>query len=312
MAMMVLSDAEVAERLHWPEVMGALEAGFRLRAQAPSSFALPERVALSASGGGALLTMPCADARGWFGVKQVSVLPENQGRGLPTVQAWYTLMGPNGTPVLACAATALTRIRTAAASALAARSLAPEAAQSLLVVGTGSLAPWLAEAHLQVRAYAEVMVWGRDRAKAERTAAAIRGRVGAVALVRAVDELEAAVDVADVISFATTAKEPIIRGAQLRDGQHLDLVGAFSSAMCEVDADAVKRARVFVDDREAARAEAGDLIQAAAQGWSFEEVRADLAALVTGQAGRERDEDITLFKSVGLAVEDLLVARLLV
>jgi ornithine cyclodeaminase len=273
---------------------------------------MPERAVLPAPGHGSLLVMPCADEEGWFGVKQVAVLPENQGRGLPTVQAWYTLFDPAGRPALACAATLLTKVRTAAVSALAARYLAPREAKSLLVVGTGSLAPWLAEAHTQVRSYAEVAVWGRNYDKARGTAADIRQRLGGEVLVRAEEVLAPAARAADVITLATTAKEAVLRGEALRAGQHLDLVGAFLPEMREVDAEAVTRAAVYVDDLDACKAEAGDLIRAEAEGWSFAHVRGDLAALVAGEARRESDEALTLFKSVGLALEDLVVAKLLV
>jgi alanine dehydrogenase len=305
--MKILNDEQVAKKLSWGEALEALELAFRLRAASPGAFTMPERVVMPAPGQGSLLVMPCADADGWFGVKQVSVLPENERWNLPTVQAWYTLFDPSGTPVLACSATLLTRIRTAAASALAARALAPNGARRLLVVGTGSLAPWLAEAHAQVRDYGEIMIWGRRPKKAERTAEIVRERLDVP--VEVADELEEAVRAADVISFATTARAPIVHGERLRPGQHLDLVGAFLPEMCEVDAEAVKRASVFVDDLDAAKAEAGDLIQAQQQGWSFERVKGDLASLAGGASSRVSEDEVTLFKSVGLALEDLAVAR---
>ena len=167
--MRVLTNDDV-RALAWEDVLTVLEAAFRARATDPEAFKLPERVSISVPRG-TYLTMPCADKEGWFGVKQVSVIPDNPSRDKPSVQAWYTLFDPTGTPALACDATLLTRLRTSAVSALAAKHLAREDAKTLLVVGTGSLAPWQAEAHLQVRPYQQVFVWGRDPAKAERTAA---------------------------------------------------------------------------------------------------------------------------------------------
>ena len=303
--MIILQDEDVRERLTWERVGGALKAAFG----EPSRFNTPERTVLKAPGEGSLLTMPCADEAGWFGVKQVSVLPRNAARGEPTVQAWYTLFNPEGAPALACGATLLTRIRTAGASALAAQHLVPKNARTLLVVGTGALAPWMAEAHMQIKKYAQVRVWGRDPEKAAATAADISGRLGGN--VEVAENLESAVLEADTVTAATGARTPIIRGAWLRPGHHLDLVGAFSPEMAEGDAEAVKRADVFVDDRAACMAEAGDLIQAQAQGWSFDGVYGDLHELVTGEAGRENPMRITLFKSVGLGLEDLVVAKLL-
>jgi len=314
--MRILNDDDVAH-LSWPRVLDALRGAFAERRR----FEVPERVQLQAPDGGAWLTMPCADADGWFGVKQVSVLPANPARGRPSVQAWYTLMGPDGAPVLATEAALLTKLRTAAVSAIAADALAPPAATTLLVVGTGALAPWMARAHLQVRAYGRVVVWGRRRERAEAVAAALaRELAGGVArgggspvlpVVEVADDLEAAVRAADVVTVATTAREPIVRGAWLHAGQHLDLVGAFVHAMREADGEAVRRSLVVVDDRGAARAEAGDLAHAAAEGWRWDEVAGDLADVVAGRLHRDPARP-SLFKSVGLAFEDLVVARLLV
>jgi ornithine cyclodeaminase/alanine dehydrogenase-like protein (mu-crystallin family) len=277
------------------------------------SYQWTERVQLDAPDDGAWLTMPCASADGWFGVKQVSVLPANAAAGRPSVQAWYTLMDPTGAPVLGVDAGGLTKLRTSAVSALAADTLAPPSARTLLVVGTGALAPWMARAHLQVRAYETVRVWGRRRERAEAVVATILSDFAGAAVRPAIavaDDLEAAVREADVVSVATTARSPLVHGAWLRPGQHLDLVGAFTPSMRESDTDAVTAAQVIVDDRLAARAEAGDLIQAAAEGWSWDAVAGDLADLLAGRVTPAADRP-TLFKSVGVAIEDLAVARLL-
>ena len=305
--MRIPNDGEVAGLLAWPAVLDALEAAFT----EPQRFRAPPRVALDAPEDGSYLTMPCADDEGWFGVKQVSVLPRNPTRGLSSVHAWYTLFGPDGRPALACDARTLTRRRTAGVSAVAARRLAPERARTLLIVGSGSLAPSMAWAHLQVRPYERVLVWGRDAARAEACATRILAGLGGPVrpAVRAVPDLQAAAFEADVISVATTSSEPLVRGAWLGAHQHLDLVGAFRPGMAEADVDAVWRCDVFVDDLEAARHEAGDLLAAAEHGWGWESVRGELRDLVAGDATRGAAP--TLFKSVGLAFEDLVVARLL-
>jgi alanine dehydrogenase len=307
--MRTLRDDDVAG-LTWSRVLGALRGAFL----DPGAFVSAERAALPAPRGGTFLTMPCADRDGWFGVKQVSVLPANPARGRPSVQAWYTLMDPDGVPVLATSATLLTKLRTAAVSALAADALAAPAARSLLVVGSGALAPWLARAHLHVRPYEAVWVWARRPERAQAVVDdLLRELAGATACpaIAVAPDLEAAVRAADVVSVATTARAPLVRGAWLRPGQHLDLVGAFTPEMREADAEAVRRSQVAVDDRAAARAEAGDLVHAAAEGWSWDEIAGDLADLVAERVERDPIRP-TLFKSVGLALEDLVVARLLV
>ena len=306
--MRTLTDDHVAD-LTWEAVLDALEGAFL----DPGQFLMADRVMLPAPDDGAYLTMPCADVEGWFGVKQVSVAPRNPARGLPSVQAWYTLFDPQGRPVIGAQAGLLTRLRTAAVSAVAAERLASPGARNLLMVGTGSLAPWLVRAHLQVRGYETVWIWGRDPAKSERVAAdvlaAFTGATSRPAVVVA-DDLEAAVRRADVISVATTSRAPLVRGAWLSPRQHLDLVGAFVHGMRECDAEAVSACDVFVDQRAAARHEAGDLAAAADEGWSWNDVVGDLHDVVRGAAGR-REGRPTLFKSVGLAFEDLVVARLL-
>lgn len=306
--MRLLTDADV-ERLPWEAILSALRDAFR----DPSRYRTVERVRLGAPAGGSWLAMPCADADGWFGVKQVSVLPGNRARGLASVRAWYTLMGPDGAPCLGLDATVLTQRRTAAASALAADALADPAARRLLVVGAGALAPWLARAHLRVRRYRRVAVWARRPTAAAALASALSAHPevgGAGVVVEAARDLERAVREADTVTVATTSREALVRGAWLQAGPHLDLVGAFVPDMREADADAVRASQVWVDDRAAARAEAGDLLQAAAEGWRWDAVAGDLSDLVTGRARRDPERP-TLFKSVGLALEDLAVARLL-
>ncbi|MEM6429744.1 MAG: ornithine cyclodeaminase family protein [Deinococcota bacterium] len=304
------SDDDVRRALSWQGVLKALEEGFRHK----DSFQIPERIMLE-SHGNAYLTMPCLDTDGWFGIKQVSIIPDNSKYDLPTVQAHYSLSNLQGTPVVSASATLLTQMRTAGTSALAARYLAPQDARTLLVIGTGSLAPWQAEAHAQVRDYTEILVWGRDSAKTQVTRDDIATRLPQTP-VEAVDATQSALATAcaqaDVISIATTATIPIVKADWLTEDKprHLDLVGAFTPAMAEVDADTVKRAAVYIDDMAGARSEAGDLIQACDTGWSFDEVIAELAELVQGKP--QQNHSLTLFKSVGLALEDLQTAKLLV
>jgi alanine dehydrogenase len=304
--MKILSDDDIRSTLKWHDVLQALEQAFQTRHQNPKAFSMPERIGITFNQN-AYLTMPCADSEGWFGVKQVSVLPDNPSHDKPSVQAWYTLFDTTGTPALACSATLLTKFRTSAVSAIAAKHLANKEAKTLLVVGTGSLAPWMAEAHTQVRRYENILVWGRNKEKAKRAAHTIRERLQIS--ISVTEDLPSALEQADVITVATTSRTPIIQGEALRDGQHLDLVGAFVPEMIEVDAETVKGSSVYVDDIHACKVEAGDLIQATKYGWSWENVKGDLAKVVSEKIERGNK---TLFKSVGLALEDLVVAKLLV
>jgi ornithine cyclodeaminase len=202
----------------------------------------------------------------------------------------------------------LTLRRTACASALAATYLARADASRLLMIGTGALSPHLIEAHAAIRPIREIAVWGRDRSKAEAVAATLT-RDGLPVV--ATGDLEQAVRAADIVSCATLSKTPLVRGAWLRPGQHVDLVGSYAPDMREADDEAVARARVYIDTAAAIH-ESGDLGQPIASGILAEErISGDLAKLATGAAaGRSSDDEITLFKSAGTAIEDLAAAIL--
>jgi ornithine cyclodeaminase/alanine dehydrogenase-like protein (mu-crystallin family) len=244
----------------------------------------------------------------YLGAKIVNVFPGNAARGLPAVSGLYILQsGRTGETLAAIDGTRLTLWRTAAASALAARYLARSDARRLLVVGAGALAPDLARAHASVRPLTAVSVWNRNPGGARRLAAAL---AASDLPAQASDDLEGAVGTADIISCATLSTAPMIEGRWLRPGQHLDLVGAFSMSMREADDETLRRARIFIDT-EAACVEGGDVAIGLASGvMARTEIAADLAALCRGAQGRRTSDEITLFKSVGAAIEDLAAAIL--
>ena len=214
----------------------------------------------------------------------------------------------SGAPLAVIDGEALTLRRTAAASALAARSLARPDARRLLLVGCGRLAGWMARAHAALRPDVQVAVWGR-RAESSRWLADLLRQEGLAA--EAVHDLPQAVAQADIVCCATTSTEPLVQGDWLRPGTHLDLVGGFRPHMREVDDAAVAAARVVVDTYAGALAEAGDLTQPLARGViARTHIVAELAELLRGErAGRLGPGDITLFKSVGTALEDLAAAE---
>ncbi|MCO6049458.1 ornithine cyclodeaminase family protein [Mesorhizobium sp. RP14(2022)] len=257
-----------------------------------------------------LLLMPAWDdftktETGYAGVKIVSVAPDNGQKALPAVMGVYLLLdGTTGTPLALIDGQRLTLWRTAAASALAASYLARDDASRLLVIGAGALAPFLARAHASVRPISEIRVWNRTPAKAEALADALSGE-GFEA--RTTTDLDEALGWADIVSSATISPEPLVRGARLKPGTHVDLVGAFTPALRESDDEAVRRASVFVDVRESAVREAGDIVQAIESGaLKPDAIEADLYGLTRAEhRGRASAEEITLFKSVGAAIEDL-------
>jgi len=267
------------------------------------------------------LSQPLADGRrndwlllpAWqfdrhMGVKLVSVFAGNEARGLASVQGLYVLFdGSNGLPLAAIDGAAITLWKTAANSALAATYLAREDSRTLLMVGAGALAPYLARAHCAVRPITEVMIWNRTAKNAERMAGAL-ARPGL--RVDVADDLAAAVARADIVSCATMASTPVIKGAWLRPGLHVDLVGAYRPEMREADDEAVRRARVFIDAWFTAGEHCGDICQPVAAGLLRKDDITDTFQLARGERpGRVREDEITLFKSGGGGHEDLGTAQ---
>ena len=261
-----------------------------------------------------LLLMPAwsGGAGGAVGVKLVTVLPHNRERGAPTVNALYVLFyRDSGEPRAVIEGEALTLRRTAAASLLAARYLARNDARRVLIVGTGRLARFMAHAHCAEREIDRLCIWGRSVDSAKALASKLK-QEGLPA--EAVHDLERAVQASQIVTCATTATAPIVHGPWLSPGTHLDLVGAFKPTMREVDDDAVARSSVYVDTFLGALAEAADVIEPIARGViARADIKGELADLVTGSVrGRSDADEITLFKSVGTAVEDLAAAQMLV
>ncbi len=306
--MRMVTAAEVEAALEDSKLIERLRTAFR------EGCAMPVRTHHTVKVPGApdatLLFMPAWQEGRHIGVKLVTVFPGNAAKGKPSVEGIYVLLdGCSGRVLALMDAPTLTVRRTACASALAASYLAREHAARLLMVGTGALAPHLVHAHSTVRPIREVAIWGRHPEKAEALAKRL-ARSGLA--VRASGDLAAEVAQADVISCATMTTEPLIRGRWLVAGQHLDLVGGYTPAMREADDEAVRRCRVFVDTRAGATKEAGDVVQPLRNGTLAEAgIEGDLYELCRGERpGRRSDKEITFFKSVGAALEDLAGAEL--
>jgi ornithine cyclodeaminase/alanine dehydrogenase-like protein (mu-crystallin family) len=242
---------------------------------------------------------------GHIGVKIVTVSPDNNALGKPAVMGLYLLLdGRTGEPQALIDGQRLTQWRTACASALAATYLAREDASQLLVIGAGAMAPFLARAHAAVRPITRISIWNRTQSNAEKVAEALRSEGHAA---KAVTDLDAALGAADIVSSATISRKPLVKGALLKPGTHVDLVGGFTPEMREADDEAIRRSAVYVDTRAGATKEAGDIVQPLAAGLLAEDaIIADLHELARGEKpGRRSTDEITLFKSVGAALEDL-------
>ncbi|MCZ8182806.1 MAG: ornithine cyclodeaminase family protein [Beijerinckiaceae bacterium] len=305
--MRVLEQAAIDAALTLPALIDAIDSLLRADVVVPVRHHHP----IAREDGEAMhLIMPAwhAGAGGYLGVKIVNVFPGNADRGLPSVLGAYVLMnGDTGAPMALIDGTRLTLWRTAATSALAARYLARPDAATHLVVGAGALAPFFLRAHRAVRPVTRSIIWNKTRANAEKLAASLAAE-GLV--VEVAEDLESAVREADIVSTITLSREPLVHGAWLKPGAHLDLVGAFTPAMRETDDDCVLRSRLFVDTRGGVLKEGGDLVQPIAAGLvSADQVEADLPELARGAVINPRQPgDITLYKSTGGAMFDLATA----
>jgi alanine dehydrogenase len=325
----ILSAAEVDAALDDLALIDRLDALFRAGCEMPPrhhhTLAAPNG---PGSADATLLLMPAwtagaaaAGAAGRLGIKVVTVFPDNGQRGLPSIYGQYLLLdAATGASLALLDGTMLTKRRTACASGLAARYLSRPDSRRLLMIGTGALAPQLIRVHAKVRPIEEVAIWGRrpERASAlaQELSESLPLALGRPISVRAVADRQAAVEAADIVSCATLSRTPRVEGDWLREGQHIDLVGAYTPQMRESDDKAVWRARVYVDTRAGALKEGGDIVQPLANGTIDEDdVIADLFELARGQQTGRLPGDatsITLFKSVGAALEDLAAAELAV
>ncbi|RWD73622.1 ornithine cyclodeaminase [Mesorhizobium sp.] len=307
--MRVFDAAAVHAALPWPFLIEALR-----KAHLGSMPASDVVVQSDPAGGEAqFITLPGWAPGGPIAVKMVGVFPQNAALRppQPAVQGLVALFdGATGAPLLSADGAAMTARKTAADSALGSSILARRDVADLLIVGAGALAPHFAEAHLAARpSLRRVTIWNRTAARAEAVAAQLRENgIDAAAS----EDLEGCLARADVVSCVTMSDKALVKGALLRPGTHLDLVGAYLPTLREADDTALARGTIFVDSRNNMKS-GGDLSQAVASGAiTWETVKADLFELVQGKRqGRTRADQITVFKNNGGAHLDLFTASAL-
>jgi len=298
--MRLLDGPELRRRLPMSAAIDALDAGFR--SHDPTAAPLRSHLATRA---GSLLLMPASGEAG-VGVKLVTLTPDNPERGLPFINAIYVLFDATAqVPEAIIDGAALTALRTAAVSGVATRHLAVPDASRLVIFGAGVQAGSHLEAMLAVRRIEHVTVVSRTRSRARALVDAARAR-GVSADVGEPDDAYGA----DLVCTCTTSDVPLFDGALLAAGTHVNAVGSYRPTTRELDTAALLRARLVVETREAGFAEAGELVIPIDEGaFGRDHVIADLAELVNGAEVRTSPSDVTVFKSVGLAFEDLIVAR---
>lgn len=304
--MKVFDAAAVHAALRWSYLIKALSQAHR--GAMPVSDVVVQND--PAGSGNQFITLPGWVPGGPVAVKMVGVFPGNEKLTAPqpNVQGLVAMFdGATGAPLLVADGAAMTARKTAGDSALGASLLAREDAEVLLVVGAGALAPHFASAHMAARpSLKRVMIWNRTAAKAEAVASELRGD-GVDA--QAVDDIDAAVASADVITCVTMSDRTLVRGALLKPGTHLDLVGAYMTTLRETDDEALTRARIFVDTRRGME-NTGDLGPALASGLvPTTAIAGDHFDLAQGNAqGRRSVDEITIFKNVGGAHLDVFAA----
>jgi len=256
-----------------------------------------------------LFLMPAWNPSQNVGVKVITVSPKNGQFDLPSIHGVYIYFDAiKGFIKAIIEAQSLTVKRTAAASALASSYLSRKDASSLLMIGTGALSTNLIKAHAAVRPIKEVFVWGRNFEKAITICDVLKNENFKIAAIKTIEEKIAEVD---IISCATLSKTPLVLGKYLKTGQHIDLVGAYKTDMREADDETISKASVYVDTFQGALKESGDIvIPLQNRTLKQEDIRADLFQLCSNEkAGRSNEEEITVFKSVGHALEDLAAAN---
>ena len=307
----ILSEKDLRELLSMKDVIEAVEKGFGEYKRGHCLVPVRMPVTIEKEEGVFLFMPAYLESKNAFGTKMISVFPGNVNRGLSTLQAAYLLNDPTTGEVLALMdAILLTAMRTGATSAVATKHMAREDARVLGIIGAGAQAFFQVEGVCAVRPVQQVLAFDVDQQKVQRLVKTISTRLGIEAKVGG--SPRDVVSQSDILITVTTSKEPVFAGQDLKPGAHINAIGAFTPDMREVDDVTVKKARIVVDTYEGCMAEAGDLLIPMRAGQlSKEDICGDLGEVVLGQkAGRTSNEEITLFESVGFALEDLVAARL--
>lgn len=304
-----IDETFINQNTDYPELIAELETGF-----CNNDLIIPPRIHQNythRSGGEAttLLMMPAWNKMGNSGVKIVTVNPQNHSKNLPSIQGTYVFFdSETGVLKAILDAKALTAKRTAATSALASSYLSKIDSSSMLMIGNGALAPELIRAHMAVRPIKDIFLWGRNQKKSN----TIKDRLSAEGIhIQTVTNIDDYIGPVDIVSSATLSPTPLIFGKMLNDGQHIDLVGSYKPTTRESDDELMRKSKIYVDVLESGLRESGDIFLPLQDGViSNSDIQGDLFGLCTKKVnGRQKNTDITTFKSVGHSLEDLIAAE---
>ena len=305
--MVTLSRNDILALVAYPDLIALLRDSYASRPAGPTRF----HVNIESTNQDAdrtLLLMPWWD-REFLGVKIATIFPSNLQLNLPSVNASYLLSSSTtGVPLALMDGATLTQLRTAAIAGLASALLSRDNAHTLLMVGAGTLALPIIKAHSAVRSIERVLLWNRTPSSAFR----LKDHAELAIPIEVVEDLDRAIPQADIISCATLSKSPLIKGKLVQPGAHVNLIGAYTPAMRESDGDLLTKSRIFVDTLGGVLKEGGDLISADAEGsWNISRIEGQLQDLCSlSGSTRQHDGEITVFKSVGSGIQDLVAAKL--
>jgi ornithine cyclodeaminase len=311
MELRILDADAVREALPMAEAVAAMKRAFGLVSAGAVSMPLRTRVEIPDQEATTLIMPAYGGAEAGLAVKVVSVFPHNPERGRPTIHAVVIVLDPEtGAPAALLEGAALTAIRTGAASGAASDLLARAEAHTAAIFGSGAQARTQLEAVCTVRKIRTAWVWGIDPPGVEAFAREMAGRGPCPTDLRIAATPQEALAEADIVCTATTSATPVFEGRSVRPGTHINAIGSYTPQMQEIDGDLVARSLVVVDSRQAALVESGDLILPIRQGKLREDaLHGELGEIVNGVIpGRTREDQITLFKSVGVAIQDAVAA----
>lgn len=309
--MRFLTDGDVGELVKPREVVEAVEEAYRLYSTGRVVMPVRSRVEAREKGGD-ILMMPCyIPDMNIFSLKLVTVYPGNLQRGLPTINAVVIVLdAETGVAKLVAEARALTGLRTAAATAVSVKYLARRDSEVVGIVGCGYQAVWQTRVLADMLKGVKFLAYDID---GERMKAFVKQVAGEGIDIQAAGSAEDLVRKSDIVVTVTTSKTPVIFDSWVRDGTHISAIGGYTPEMVEIDPRLTARAKLVVDSREAVKEEAGDILQPIKMGlMTFNHIHAEIGEVVAGlKPGRENDREITLFKSVGLAVQDAAASKIL-
>jgi ornithine cyclodeaminase len=311
--MLILNKSDIQRVFSIKDAIGAVKQAYSIYSQGKSIVPLRININMPKEKGQSLFMPAYVEELGIAGIKVVSVFPNNVDKGLPSIPAKMLLLdGTTGQVCCMMDGTYLTQLRTGAASGAATDLLAKRDAESLLLFGTGGQAAAQIEAVLSVRNFKHVKVAGRNMNKAAAFAEKMQIELHSYgADISVCCDVDEAVSEADVITVVTTSKEPVFDGSKVKRGAHINGVGSYTHEMQELDEYIIRRAdQIYVDSREAALSEAGDLIIPIKKGLiGKDRITGELGEILSGKlSGRRSEEEITVFKTVGLAVTDVVTA----